>query len=1499
MEGFHRRLEYADHPQYISKSYAGGAGYTSSFGSVGSPGPATSPKNVMKSRKVSGQTGNSGVAKGAHVNLGRAEINMKDYAGLTILHRAVSSTSTNAIKFALALIEHPMIDLYIQDLESGWTALHRALYFGNITIARAILGRDRRDSTGLGSTVTKAGASVIKIKDHEGNSPFDVYNATIAQRSIQQIKDVSASEDGSEEEEDSTDSRSRAEPFAGGIEGNEMYVFGSNKNHSLGFGDGDDRQHPEKITLKRPDHLLFRFFREYLELNQSSDDLEKPKPIPTKLTDLPSLILNRPIIIHDVILSKFSSAVLTTDPEANLYMCGFGPGGRLGMGDEVTRFTYTCVEEGGLSGKKVETMALGQNHTLAVSSDGAIFSWGTSTYGQLGYNLPRPALKDEEPVCAIPRQIFGPLKRECIVGVAASAIHSVAHTSTSLYCWGKNEGQLGLMDSDSRSLSVQPIPRRVAASLFKAPIKMVSAINGATICLLANHTVCVFTNYGYNIVKYPLSDSFNNKSVLTTRYDEGPSHISSITAGGDTIAAISSRGDLFTSSVKKIDTDAPSASTTNPSKIKSSLSTPQKVWSQRKGHWDGIKSVGVAENGSVIVCTQSGAVWRRVRRATIKDAFTESGSLSRKNFKFQRVPGLTNVAAVRSTPFGVYAAIRKDCNVTKSQIHVDEQSLWEDVGPLLSISNVAPRELPDSLDIEADIERLLLGADVEQYDVEVLSSTSEVCIPVHGFMLAARSQVFMKALDEFRQVGSASVPELFTVSRKSQPIGVSRPLLCVTFHGSDFLSVLNLLIYIYTDQVVDFWHFTRKHPNMAFRYRQVRVELMKLASYLKMPSLESAVRLMTNPERCMDINMDKAIQNPSFFEDGDTVLELDGEDILSHSALLCQRCPFFNGLFNGRSGGQWLEGRRRSSAEGAEVVRIDLKHMDPIGFKIALRYLYADVGTELFDDVVTSDIDEFSELVIDVLGIADELMLDKLSQICQEVLGRFVNSRNVSQLLNVIAPCSVTDFRNASLEYICLQLEFMLENHLIDNLDDDLLLDLDEVVRGNQLSCLPFAKSGKSELLLHERYPELAAEIDEERKRRVRDLTFRAGLRDHENRFSTSFRAQSVDDILPGSPTQEKLRRKSKASRNAPFSPSIRPKESATDLIFDMDDEDALAPASSISPTLKSESELRATSQTPSTSWAQGSLDNDASTPPSRNAGLGIKDHYYGSPLASGAKWSSPKLPSSKLDMREIMAQASSSRVSNLSMSLSAQRIKDQAITKSANKPSQKERKKQQQQDALQQASSQPLITVDNPDGKPSSPWQVAATGRKTSLKDVLSDTATNISPSPLSTNTLNSPVTSRSHTPRRAASPDTRFSGQQRSNPSQSKHQPASTKSPPIIPHSKSYTTSSSRAEPPLQLSMSDIIGQQRREQEVIKEAAAKRSLQEIQEEQAFQEWWDQESKRAQEEEAVRAKTSATSSRTGKTSRGKGASRGKGGIGKGHSNRGGKGNAQDNSGQK
>lgn len=995
--------------QPTSKGQGATFGHGSSFGTIASsPGAVhgASPRNVKSKKSLSHMGGTS--AKNPTTGLTKADINSRDSQGLTILHRAVSSHTAESLSIALAFIEHPLVDLTVQDKENGWTALHRALYFGNVSIARAILNKDSTDTyfQGPGSTTTR-GTPLVRIKDYEGNSAFDVYNSTIARRTLHPIEvsvEAKFSDDSDSEYDVKLDTESRGHES---IDGDEFYAFGSNKNLTLGFGDEDDRQHPEKITLKRPDHLIWRFYREFLE-SQEEEEHPKKDAEPKRIEDLPSVIRNRPIIIQDATLSKLHSAILTTDPESNLYVCGFGPGGRLGLGHDITSFNYVCVEGGALDEKKVAGVALGQNHTLAVTSDGGVISWGTNTWGTLGYTMPRPP-NDEEPINNTPRQIFGPLKKEFVIGVAASAIHSVAHTSSSLYTWGKNEGQLGLMDSDSRSLEAQPIPRKVAASLFTSPIQMVSAINRATICLLANHTVCVFTNYGYNIVKFPLYGGFSNyhlkSRTLTTRYEAEPSHISLVTAGGDTIAAVSSRGDLFTMTVShNIDSSTSSASsTTNPAKIRSSLSQPQKIWSLRKGNWDGIKSVGVGENGSVILCTKAGAVWRRVKRTKVKEAF--SANTKNKDYKFQRVPGLTNVAAVRSNIFGGYAAIRKDCDVM-AQISIDGETLWDDIAPLFSVSGEElsvtrikddaqgawPRKLPIdhldplkqavllSADFEADVAHHILkgGSNHENYDAEISSSATKTKIPIHSFMFAARSPWVRDAIGRAKEAGEFALPGVVVIRATEDSLNFE-------FEDLDFISIFNLALYLYTDTVLDVWHFSRNVPSRGNRYRQIRSDIMRVAAELGMARLEAGVRRMAAPERRMNADFASALKDPDFFIDADAVIELDDDEVSVHSSLWRQRCPFFEGLFGGRAGGQWLAGRR----EDSEPVRVDLSHIEPSTFDIVLRHVYTDAGTQLFDDIVVQDIDEFCDLVMDVMSVANELMLDRLSQICQQILGRF------------------------------------------------------------------------------------------------------------------------------------------------------------------------------------------------------------------------------------------------------------------------------------------------------------------------------------------------------------------------------------------------------------------------------------------------------------------------------------------------------------------------------
>lgn len=172
---------------------AGGASYT---------GLGTSPRTGPKSRKVSGPATGFGSTKQNGAYIGKAEINSRDHAGLTVLLRAASSTADTALAFVEVLLDHPAIDIYVQDPESGWNALHRALYVGNISIARLLLEKERKIFSGqmVGAPIRRVG-QLIKTKDHEGNSPFDLYNSTVGERT-NLLSDGSAASDVDSDDED-------------------------------------------------------------------------------------------------------------------------------------------------------------------------------------------------------------------------------------------------------------------------------------------------------------------------------------------------------------------------------------------------------------------------------------------------------------------------------------------------------------------------------------------------------------------------------------------------------------------------------------------------------------------------------------------------------------------------------------------------------------------------------------------------------------------------------------------------------------------------------------------------------------------------------------------------------------------------------------------------------------------------------------------------------------------------------------------------------------------------------------------------------------------------------------------------------------------------------------------------------------------------------------------------------------------------------------------------
>ncbi|XP_074886416.1 putative E3 ubiquitin-protein ligase HERC3 isoform X1 [Buteo buteo] len=98
----------------------------------------------------------------------------------------------------------------------------------------------------------------------------------------------------------------------------------------------------------------------------------------------------------------------------------------------------------GLGNRDIVQIACGDQHAIALSRGGQLFTWGHNTHGQLGVGsqsalIPQPQLVER-------------LQGISLAQIAAGGAHSAAVSlSGAVYSWGKNDfGQLGLRDTKDR-----------------------------------------------------------------------------------------------------------------------------------------------------------------------------------------------------------------------------------------------------------------------------------------------------------------------------------------------------------------------------------------------------------------------------------------------------------------------------------------------------------------------------------------------------------------------------------------------------------------------------------------------------------------------------------------------------------------------------------------------------------------------------------------------------------------------------------------------------------------------------------------------------------------------------------------------------------------------------------------------------------------------------------------------------------------------------------------
>ncbi|XP_045429289.1 inhibitor of Bruton tyrosine kinase isoform X9 [Pipistrellus kuhlii] len=372
---------------------------------------------------------------------------IKDDFGRNALHLVSSCGKKGVLEW---LIEKG-VDPLVKDKESGWTALHRSIFYGHIDCVWSLL---------------KHGVSLY-TQDKEGLSALDLVMKDRPNHVV--FKNT-----------DPTD----------------VYTWGDNTNFTLGHGSQNSKNHPELVDL----------------FSRSG------------------------VYIKQVVLCKFHSVFLSQ--KGQVYTCGHGPGGRLGHGDEQTCLVPRLVE--GLNGHNCSQVAAAEDHTIVLTEDGCIYTFGQNTFHQLGI-IPPPS------ICNVPRQMQAKyLKGRTIIGVAAGRFHTVLWTKEAVYTMGLNGGQLGYL-LDPNGEKYVTAPRQVSALHHKdITLSLVAASDGATVCVTTRGDIYLLTDYQ---CKKIASKQLNLKKVLVSggrlEYKVDPEHLKENASEKICILAMDGAGRVF------------------------------------------------------------------------------------------------------------------------------------------------------------------------------------------------------------------------------------------------------------------------------------------------------------------------------------------------------------------------------------------------------------------------------------------------------------------------------------------------------------------------------------------------------------------------------------------------------------------------------------------------------------------------------------------------------------------------------------------------------------------------------------------------------------------------------------------------------------------------------------------------------------------------------------------------------------------------------------------
>ncbi|XP_075410954.1 inhibitor of Bruton tyrosine kinase isoform X2 [Tenrec ecaudatus] len=848
-------------------------------------------------------------------------------------------------------------DLLVKDKESGWTALHRSIFYGHIDCVWSLL---------------KHGVSLY-IQDKEGLSALDLVMKDRPTHVI--FKDT-----------DPTD----------------VYTWGDNTNFTLGHGSQNSKHHPELVDM----------------------------------------FPRSGVYIKQVVLCKFHSVFLSQ--KGQVYTCGHGPGGRLGHGDEQTCLVPRLVE--GLSGHICSQVAAAKDHTVVLTEDGCVYTFGLNAFHQLGLIPPPPS-------CNVPRQMQAKhLKGKTIIGVAAGRFHTVLWTRDAVYTMGLNGGQLGYL-LDPNGEKCVTTPRQVSALHHRdSALSLVAASDGATVCVTTRGDVYLLADYQ---CKKMASKQLNLKKVLVSGgrmdYKVDPEHLKENGGQKICILAMDEAGRVFcwrsvSSSLKHC-----------------RWAYPRQVF---------ISDIALNKNEALFV-TRDGegfrGKWLEEKRknpekkaeilSNLHNSSSDVSCASEINSSYERIrlEKLTfahRAVSVSTDPSGCnFAILQSDPKTSLYEIPVvSSSSLLEEFGRLLKET--------DEMDSIHD----------------VAFQVGNRIFPAHKYILAVRSDFFQRLF-----LSDTATVDFADIYRKDEDSAGCHLFVIEKVHPDLFE---HLLQFIYTD-TCDFLtpgykprtHLLKKpdeyqntssshlkemnchednnqksalevhKSNQSQPISEKQKRKSKSSKKGKSVGEDDPVRMLQNVAKkfgfnnlCSRLdgvrfenekinvvvkktgNKPKLSQKKCSFLYDVTMKSLDGKEFSCHKCVLCARLEYFHSMLSS----SWIE----ASSCAALAMPIHSAIL-----KVILDYLYSDEAVLIKE---SQDVD----FICNVLVVADQFLITRLKEICEVALTENLTLKNAAMLLEFAAMYNAEQLKLSCLQFIGLNMAALLEARSLDVLSDDVLKDL-------------------------------------------------------------------------------------------------------------------------------------------------------------------------------------------------------------------------------------------------------------------------------------------------------------------------------------------------------------------------------------------------------------------------------------------------------------------------